>query len=237
MLPGEKRRDRVLNATEQETFLKSANTIGDASSEAYRRALEGIRAVKRGEEPIRPQDPYQLRDLTTLLVDCGLRPDEAYRLRWEEIRDGALHIAHGKTENARRMIPLPPRAASIIEMRRLAGTSEWVFPAPTKSGHIGQSTLKKRHRRACELAEVSYFPMYTLRHTCLTRWAAVMDPYTLAYLAGHSDFATTRRYVHPRRQTVLDAMERALNAQGGHKIGHNQQSEELERGQEASVMN
>ena len=46
------------------------------------------------------------------------------------------------------------------------------------------------------------FPLYTFRHTCLTRWAAHMDPYTLGYLAGHSDFSTTRRYVHPqaRRQ-------------------------------------
>ena len=39
-----------------------------------------------------------------------------------------------------------------------------------------------------------------------------MDPCTLAYLAGHSDFATARRYVHPRTATVLDAMERAQKA-------------------------
>lgn len=48
-----------------------------------------------------------------------------------------------------------------------------------------------------------------------------MDPYTLAYLAGHSDFATTRRYVHPRTETVLDAMERAQKANSGHRFGHN----------------
>jgi hypothetical protein len=30
-------------------------------------------------------------------------------------------------------------------------------------------------------------------------------PYTLEYLAGHSDFATTRRYVHPQAHTVVDA--------------------------------
>ncbi len=237
MLPGEKRRDRVLSATEQGNYLQSANVIGDGITKAYEHALEGIRAIKRGNEPIKPQDPYLLRDVTTMLLDCGLRPDEAYRLQWKEIRDGGLHIEHGKTENARRVIPLPARVASIVEMRRLGAASEWVFPAPTKSGHIEQSTLKKRHRRACELAEVSYFPMYTLRHTCLTRWAAVMDPYTLAYLAGHSDFATTRRYVHPRSETVLDAMERAQSAQGGHKIGHSQQSEELERAPRSSTIN
>jgi site-specific recombinase XerD len=35
-----------------------------------------------------------------------------------------------------------------------------------------------------------------------------MDPYTLAYLAGHSDFSTTRRYVHPQADTVRAALER-----------------------------
>jgi integrase len=39
----------------------------------------------------------------------------------------------------------------------------------------------------------------------LTRWANILDPYTLAYLAGHSDFATTRRYVHPNLNTARDS--------------------------------
>jgi hypothetical protein len=29
-----------------------------------------------------------------------------------------------------------------------------------------------------------------------------MDPYTLAYLAGHSNFSTTRRYLHPQVDTI-----------------------------------
>ena len=36
-----------------------------------------------------------------------------------------------------------------------------------------------------------------------------MDPYTLAYLAGHSDFATMKPYVHPQADTVR-------GAKGGH---------------------
>jgi hypothetical protein len=49
---------------------------------------------------------------------------------------------------------------------------------------------------------------------------AFMDPYTLGYLAGHSDFATTRRYVHPQAHTIREGIERARNAQSGHKSGH-----------------
>lgn len=44
-----------------------------------------------------------------------------------------------------------------------------------------------------------------------------LDPYTLAYLAGHSDFAMTKRYVHPQRETVRKAMAKV---RGGHTSGH-----------------
>jgi hypothetical protein len=50
-----------------------------------------------------------------------------------------------------------------------------------------------------------------------------MDPWTLAYLAGHQNMNITKRYVHPQEQTVRDAMERARGAQAGHKYGHNLQ--------------
>jgi len=73
---------------------------------------------------------------------------------------------------------------------------------------------------------VAPFVPYTFRHTCLTRWAAILDPYTLAYLAGHSDFATTKRYVHPNLNTAREALERARQAQGGHKIGHSDEAAE-----------
>ena len=78
-------------------------------------------------------------------------------------------------------------------------------------------TLKRQHEKACELAKIPVFVPYTFRHTCLTRWARILDPYTLAYLAGHSDFGTTRRYVHPNLNTAREALERAREAQrGGH---------------------
>jgi integrase len=221
MLPGENRRERVLSIAEETAYLEAACAVGDGIVEDYRRALDGIRALDRGEAPTKPADPHLLCDMTTVLIDCALRPEECYRLRWEHVRDGALHVQHGKTTNARRAIPLAPRSAAILEMRRAAQRSgEWVFPTSTRSGHIEQSTLKKQHAKACALAGVAYFVPYTFRHTCLTRWAAHMDPYTLAYLAGHSDFGTTRRYVHPQAETVLAAMERAQGAEGGHKYGH-----------------
>jgi integrase len=224
MLPGERHRDRVLSFEEETRYLNATTALGEGIQESYRRALEGIRATMRGEQPIEPEDPFLLRDVTTLLIDCGLRPEECFRLQWEHIRDGAVHVPFGKTANARRTIPLSQRAATILEIRRSVARTTWVFPARTRSGHVEKSALKKQHPKACKIADVEAFPLYTFRHTCLTRWAGHMDPYTLAYLAGHRDFSTTRRYVHPQTQTVLEAIERSRGAQGGHKTGHTRET-------------
>lgn len=104
LLSGERRRDRVLTSDEEQKYFRAAQIIGEDIENAYARALEGIRAM-RGQEPIKPEDPFLLRDLTALLIDCGLRTEEAFRLRWDEVRDGAVHIAYGKTINARRRVP------------------------------------------------------------------------------------------------------------------------------------
>lgn len=218
MVPKENHRERVLTQDEEDRYLKAATAVGEGIEEAYQRALEGIRATQRGEQPVKPRDPFLLRDVFTVLIDCALRPEECFRLRWDQVRDGALHVLHGKTENARRVIPLPERAAAIIESRRQGEpASPWVFPAPTRSGHIEKSSLKKQHLSAVKESKVPPFVLYECRHTCLTRWAEHMDPYTLAYLAGHSDFAMTKRYVHPQAETVRKAMEKA---RGGHTSGH-----------------
>jgi integrase len=219
MIPGENERDRVLTDDEESRYLTAATRVGANIEEAYRRALGGLRA-RKGEVPIEPEDPYLLRDVTTILIDCALRPEECFRLRWPNVRDGAVHVPFGKTQNARRSVPLTPRTTTLLEMRRSAHGVEWVFPASTRSGHIEKSTLKKQHAKAIKLAKIEPFTLYTLRHTCLTRWAAHMDPYTLAYLAGHSDFSTTKRYVHPQAETVRAAMERVRGAKGGHSFGH-----------------
>jgi integrase len=85
--------------------------------------------------------------------------------------------------------------------------------------------------------DIDYVPLYTFRHTCLTRWSAHMDPYTLSYLAGHSDFATTRRYVHPQTETVLAAMEKADVARTSHTPRHTEDLMETETAAEIPITN
>ena len=157
--------------------------------------------------------------MSTLLIDCGLRPEECFRLQGTHPGRGSPRAVRKNRERPADH-PSQPAAAAILENRRSSSRSAWVFPDRTRSGHVKKSALKRQHPKACTMANVEAFPLYTFRHTCLTRWAGHMDPYTLAYLAGHRDFSTTRRYVHPQTQTVLEAIERSRGAQGGHKTGH-----------------
>jgi integrase len=220
MIPGEAHRDRVISVREEKAYFAAAQAIGTAALEAYQRALIGLRASERGEIPIKPRDPFLLHDVATILLDCGIRPDECFRLRWENQQSDVIEITHGKTDNARRRIPLSQRALSVLEMRRDAFSGPWIFPAPTKSGHIEPSSLQGQHAKACLSAKIEHFPLYTFRHTCLTRWAPFMDPWTLAYLAGHRDMSITKRYVHPQEFSTRAAMEKARVALGGHNSGH-----------------
>jgi len=136
----------------------------------------------------------ELAQFMILAFDTGLRPDEAYSLRWEYVNwknggNGTVFIAQGKTPAARRVVPMSIRLKFVLETRwELADklTEGWVWPAPTKSGHFEQSTLSKRHRNALKAAKIDGksirpFVIYSARHTFLTRLGeSGCDAWTLA---------------------------------------------------------
>jgi integrase len=92
------------------------------------------------------------RDVVTLLHGTGMRPGEAYRLRWEDIslngRSSLVRIAFGKSKAARRVLPM---VAEVYEMLRARWKAEgtlrdgWIFPAGSASGHLEESTAKIQH--------------------------------------------------------------------------------------------
>jgi len=122
-------------------------------------------------------------------------------------------------------------------MRSTQATSEWVFPAQTKSGHIESSTLKKQHAAALKAAQVSPFVIYDLRHTCITRWAKTMPLPVVQKLAGHTSIATTMRYVHLNDEDVLAAMKKVEEGKSGHTSGHTGQKLTEQVADQSTVIN
>ena len=193
MLSGERHREFVLSQEEEAKYLAAA--------------------------------PELLASVATVLADTGMRPEECYRLQWEYVtwvngRNGSLMVTHGKTAAARRALPMTPRVRHILATRWSAQgkpAEGYVWPAPSKSGHMEPSSLKKQHAKALTLSKVRPFVLYSLRHTFLTRLGASgCNVWTLARIAGHSSIAISARYVHPSEDSVLTAM----SSLGGHNSGH-----------------
>jgi integrase len=135
-----------------------------------------------------------LYGIAIVMLDCELRPDEVHRLRWDvNIKPGEIEVHTGKTDGARRTIPTTERVDALLAS--LPRSGPFVFPAPTKAGHINADSYKKHHAKATKT--LASFVPYSLRHTCITRWAkADASPATLMYLAGHKNLATTMKYIH-----------------------------------------
>ena len=231
MLPGENQRERALSEAEDAAYIQAATALAHDLEQAYATALTGIRATMRGKQPVKP-DAFLLRDVALVLLDSALRPEEVHRLTPENIRDGAICVFEGKTPAATRRIPImTERLKAALDMRlAVTAPGAWLFPAPTKSGHMGHSTVRDLHAKAVKASGVLPFDIYVLRHTCLTKWGEYMDPWKLHKYAGHEDFKTTMRYVHPRDESMQDAMDRHRAArqvrevQGGHTFGHTEES-------------
>jgi len=147
-----------------------------------------------------------LRDVAALIIQTGMRPEEVYRIRLENIslngKVSSLFNPFGKTKAAKRRVPLNSIALEVI-MRRISevsGKSEFLFPSPADPSKPVLK-LNNAHYGALKRSGLKPFRLYDLRHTWATRMAqSGIDLVTLATMLGHSEkggLRMVRRYVHP----------------------------------------
>ena len=155
-----------------------------------------------------------LRDVATVILETGMRPEEVFTIRKENVHltDGYVFVPTGKTRFARRNIPLTDRVKAVLKRRVRAAKGPYVFPCRYDLSKP-LTSVKKAHAEALEKAEIEHpFRIYDLRHTFGSRSAmAGVDLPTLKELMGHSDIATTMRYIHPtpeHKQEALKKLER-----------------------------
>lgn len=174
-LPGAKGRERVISFEEEARYLSLASG--------------------------------NLRDAAILAVDTGMRPNsELFLLNWADVEltitsecpNGVIHIRDGKTVNAKRSLPLTPRAAEVLEGRKKereskANRSPFVFPGAGESGHV--ISFQHPHEDVIKKAKLAPFEFYCWRHTFGTRAAqSGMDRFSLARLMGHSSPSVAAKY-------------------------------------------
>jgi len=208
---GERSRDRIISHSEEGDYLRAA-----------------------ADEP-------ELLIVATAMADCAWRPEEAFRFAWDrthfepqgDAAFGWIHNDHGKSENARRDVPMTQRLSALLQMRweqQGKPKAGWVFPRPTKSGHV--ESLGAEHEAALAKSGIAdRFVIYSLRHTALTRLAmSGCDVFTLQKIAGHADIRMSAKYVHPtpKRTTMAFADLAAYNAAENERAAEERKKERVQ---------
>jgi integrase len=119
-----------------------------------------------------------LRDVITIMLDCGMRPEEVARMEWEHVRwnENTILVTRGKSFSARRLVGLTERMREILSLRGelaakaaasqdtegMASTprnSKYVFPSmggkskrASKCGHHLSSSFDKAFTTAVKHA-------------------------------------------------------------------------------------
>jgi integrase len=155
-----------------------------------------------------------LRDIARIMLDTGMRPEEVFRIRSENIdfKQKTIFNPFGKTKAARRTIPMTDDVSTLLRGRvkkAMELGTPFVFASPYNIERPVAS-VKRAHRAAAARAKIKGpFRLYDLRHTFATRAVASgADLPTLSALLGHASIQMTMRYVHPAAEQKRIAMEK-----------------------------
>lgn len=157
-----------------------------------------------------------------LAVLTGIRPGELVGLKWENVKDGKLHIAgsvnilgertQGKNKNSVRTIALSGLAKNELdEQRALTGGANSVFEIPR------EKTLYIRWKAYCAANGIDPISLYEMRHTFVSV-AQSLPEGIVKKLVGHSKAMDTwGTYAHlldgqqeDAANMVQDAFEKVL---------------------------
>jgi integrase len=150
-----------------------------------------------------------LRDVARLILETGMRPEEVYTIRPEnvDLLRGVLQVPNGKTAAARRLLRLTNGATEVLRQRLNGLDTPHVFPCE-KDPARPIPKVNNAHDRAVRYSGIAPIRLYDLRHTWATRAAmSGIDLVTLAAMLGHSRIQMVLRYAHPTQAHQTQAME------------------------------
>jgi integrase len=171
-----------------------------------------------------------------VVAEAGLRRGEILGLRWRAVSladpDGAYFrvaetIVRGATDTpksqaGRRTIPISSQlAAELFDQRGRSaydGEDDLVFPSPHRGSPLNPKRYAATFRDVLAKARIEGYvrPFHDGRHSAITNAARHgRADLALMTLAGHSDFRTTKRYVHLAGEMFRGEAERMGRALWG----------------------
>jgi integrase len=163
-----------------------------------------------------------MKDVLVLIQDTGMRPEEVFRIRIENINWSQRLIFNpsGKTKAARRHVPISERMLDLLMIRSSNKPEGWRFPSRrAECGHL--TTVAKQFRHARTKAGLpESLVLYCARHTFGTSaYAATGNLAMEMNVMGHTDVRTAMRYQH----RVLDSVREAIDQRNlRHEPRHNE---------------
>lgn len=168
--------------------------------------------------------PPPLKDLVAVLLDCGLRLGEAFRLEWCDVdwQRQTVTVRVSKTKRPR-TVPFTKRGAVALKAAltrrgdggpRIPDRVFWDLSEPKKTGELNMRTwMTAAWNRARKGAGLPTFRLHDCRHC----WAATLlragvPPNDLAALGGWGSLAMVSRYARHVPQNAGDLAREKLNA-------------------------
>lgn len=206
------------------------------SEEDERRFLEYVSgdATGHGVEPPYSGAPFArsrsvdpLYPLWLAAFRTGMRQGELLGLHWSDVHRDEIHVnrtlvrskgeylpGEPKTETSRRVIPIGPTLAAVLEAHRKAQMARpgkldqgLVFCTPAGSP-LANDVVSRRFKALCREAGVARLTMHSARHTFATRLIQKgVSLMTVSRLLGHSQIGTTVNvYGHVTVEDKRDAV-------------------------------
>jgi integrase len=190
------------------------NPISKTAAKSLREDNEQTRVITYEEQAkYLARATSMLSDVATLMLGTGMRPEEVYRIKPENLHldENYLFNPYGKTKAAKRRIKLTTVGKAVLARRMIAckeAKSTFLFPHATDENRPVPK-VNSAHDRAVKDSKVAHFRLYDLRHTWATRAVeAGIDLVTLAAMLGHSKINMVLRYAHPTQEHQTKAMEK-----------------------------
>lgn len=163
--------------------------------------------------------PPSLKDVAILMIETGMRCNEVYQLRRENIflSQNFLKVVEGKTKSSIRQVHLSEKAKKVLQDRLDKFTGAFLFPQNDIDENKATRTLHEKHLEVT--TKLSFkFRLYDCRHTFATRAVENgVDLLTLASILGHSSLAMVMRYAHPSENQKAEAIKRMEKSKANRK--------------------